>query len=97
MYKSSRSSLIKVSRREGDYGSFVIVVSGDDVKETTLHFPFTHPQLAGTTINRSLAAHSAHQVAYPLVCLVGTACRMTALCRNTVIFGDADFVQKQEQ
>jgi hypothetical protein len=45
MYKSSRSSLIKVSRREGDYGSFVIVVSGDDVKETTLHFPLTHPQL----------------------------------------------------
>ena len=45
MYKSSRSSLIKVSRRECDYGSFVTILRGDDVGGTTRHFPSTHPQL----------------------------------------------------
>ncbi len=68
-----------------DHGSFVTVVRGDDVEGTTLHFPFTHPQLAGTTIDRSLAAHRAHQVTHSLVCLVGTARGMTALGRYTVI------------
>jgi hypothetical protein len=28
-----------------DHGSFVTVINGDDAEGTTLHFPFTHPQL----------------------------------------------------
>jgi len=28
-----------------DHGSFVTAGRGDDVDGTTLHFPFTHPQL----------------------------------------------------
>jgi hypothetical protein len=28
-----------------NHGSFVTVVKGDGIDETTLHFPFTHPHL----------------------------------------------------
>jgi hypothetical protein len=53
-----------------DHGRRGTIVKDENVGGNLTSFPFHTPELAGTIIDRSLAAHCAHQLHAPLFALL---------------------------